>query len=128
MKTKNDNSLHAMPSVTFRDVVALVSYYVTPYLKEGDTLTSKDEKLALAAIVRDSVTNPWLAKVLAFILSDKRYGSLYAVRKSGTDSRGTFRSAKDKDGYMSASLLGMEGAESLTVGTFTFTPAESPAE
>lgn len=115
-----NNNLFDMPSVTNQDIATLVFYYVTPRLTEGDVLTSKNEKLALADIIRDGVTNPWLVKILSVILTDKRYGSLYAVRKAGTDYRGTFRSAKDKDGYLSASLLGVEGDESLEIGSFTF--------
>lgn len=110
----------ALPVVTQSHIVALVAAYVVPYLKDGDTLSTKDAKDAENNILADSISNPFLGKVLLAIRKDKRYGSLYGARKAATDTRGTFRSDKDKEDYKAASLRGVEAAESLDCGDFTY--------
>jgi hypothetical protein len=113
-----------LPVVTQSHIVALIGTYVKPCLKEGDTLSTKDAKAAELAILKDGLSNPFLVKVLAAVYADKRYGSLYGARKAATDTRGTFRSDKDKADYRAASLIGIAEGETLNVGDFSFTPAK----
>jgi hypothetical protein len=112
---------NALPVVTQSHIVSLIGTYVKPYLKEGDTLSTKDAKAAELAILKDGLSNPFLVKVLAAVYADKRYGSLYGARKAATDTRGTFRSDKDKADYRAASLIGIAEGENLNVGEFTYT-------